>query len=176
MIGRPSLYSPELALVICGRLAEGETLRAICRDEAMPDRSTVFRWLADPDHAGFRDQYARAREVQADTWGDEILEIADDATFDVAEWTEKGPKLNSEFVRRSQLRVDARKWLMGKSQPRKYGDKVAVESSGPDGGPIKLEHDVAAITDATRARALHAFLAKAKAAAGAPPPAAPPPE
>ncbi len=45
--GRPSRYTPELAANFCRRLAEGETLRAICRDPAMPDKATVLRWLAD---------------------------------------------------------------------------------------------------------------------------------
>jgi terminase small subunit-like protein len=48
----------------------------------MPDMATVFRWLAR--HAEFRDQYARAREVQADYLAEEILEIADDGRND---WT-----------------------------------------------------------------------------------------
>ncbi len=45
--GRPSLYTEPLAAKICLRLAEGETLRSICRDGAMPDKATVLRWLAD---------------------------------------------------------------------------------------------------------------------------------
>ncbi len=56
-IGRPSLYTEALAAKICRRLAEGETLRAICRDTAMPDKATVLRWLADKKRADFRDQY-----------------------------------------------------------------------------------------------------------------------
>ncbi len=44
--GRPSLYTEALAADICRRLAEGETLRAICRDKAMPDKATVGETLA----------------------------------------------------------------------------------------------------------------------------------
>ncbi len=74
--GRPSLYTEALAAKICRRLAEGETLRANCRDKAMPDKATVLRWLADKKKADFRDQYALAREMQADALFDEALEIA----------------------------------------------------------------------------------------------------
>ncbi len=77
--GRPSLYTEALVAKICRRLAEGETLRAICRDEAMPDKATVLRWLGDKTKADFRDQCAHAREMQADALFDEALEIADDA-------------------------------------------------------------------------------------------------
>ncbi len=71
--GRPSLYTEALAAKICARLAEGETLRAICRDKAMPDKATVLRWLADKAKIDFRDQYVRAREMQADALFDEAL-------------------------------------------------------------------------------------------------------
>ena len=39
--GRPGLYTPELAREICERLAEGETLRSVCRDKHMPDERRV---------------------------------------------------------------------------------------------------------------------------------------
>src|SRR5436853_6196862 len=73
--GRPSDYTLETALEICARLADGQSLRAICRDEAMPDARTVFRWLEANE--SFRQQYARAREAQADALADEIVDIAD---------------------------------------------------------------------------------------------------
>lgn len=115
------------------RIADGESLRAICRDDHMPDKATVFRWLADD--ADLRDQYARARETQADSIFDEIIEIADDARND---WMERqGPdgqgvgwQLNGDHVQRSRLRIDARKWMAGKLRPKVYGDKVEHEHKG----------------------------------------------
>lgn len=41
VVGR---YSPELARGICARIAQGESLAAICRDRDMPPRSTVDAW------------------------------------------------------------------------------------------------------------------------------------
>ncbi len=127
--GRPSLYTDALAAEICRRLAEGETLRSVCRDKAMPDKATVLRWLADKKKADFREQYVYAREMQADALFDEALEIADDALGD---WTvdKDGKKVvDHENIQRSRLRVDTRKWAAGKMAPKKYGDKLDLGGS-----------------------------------------------
>ena len=127
--GRPSLYTEALAAKICRRLAEGETLRSVCRDKAMPDKATILRWLADKKKADFREQYVYAREMQADALFDEALEIADDASGDWS--TDKDGKkvLDHENIQRSRLRVDTRKWAAGKMAPKKYGDKLDLGGS-----------------------------------------------
>ena len=81
--GRPTLYTEALALEICRRIAERESLRKICADLDMPDKSTVLRWLGDQEQGAFRDQYACAREMQADALFDEALEIADETSEDL---------------------------------------------------------------------------------------------
>ena len=127
--GRPSLYTEALAAKICRQLAEGETLRSVCRDVAMPSKTTLLRWLADERNVDFRDQYAHAREMQADALFDEALEIADDVSGD---WTEDkdGKKvLDHENIQRSRLRVDTRKWAAGKLAPKRYGDKLDLGGS-----------------------------------------------
>jgi len=136
--GRPSDYSVEITSAICVRLGLGESLREICRDESMPDKSTVMRWLAA--HAEFRDQYAGAREAQADYYAEEIIEISDDGSND---WMERRRNdgsteevENHEVLARSRLRVDTRKWLMARMAPKKYGDKVTQEVTGADGAPL----------------------------------------
>lgn len=141
MTGRPSDFTQELADTICGRLAEGESLRAICETEGLPNKSTVFRWLAS--RTDFRDQYARARELQAETLVDEIIEISDDARNDYMANLGEGEetlayRLNGEHVQRSRLRVDSRKWFASKVAAKKYGDRVTQELSGPDGGPMEI--------------------------------------
>ena len=127
--GRPSLYTEALAAEICRRLAEGETLRSVCRDKAMPDKATILRWLADKKKADFREQYVYAREMQADALFDEALEIADDVSGDWS--TDKDGKkvLDHENIQRSRLRVDTRKWAAGKMAPKKYGDKLDLGGS-----------------------------------------------
>ena len=119
-------------------MADGESLRSVCRDENMPALSTVFRWLGE--HKEFQEQYARAREARADAMAEEILEISDDDSDDAITDPESGAtRLNTEFVARSRLKVDTRKWLMARMAPKVYGDKVSQEVSGPDGSAIKHE-------------------------------------
>jgi len=125
MQGRPSDYTDELADTICERIADGESLRAICREDGMPGKATVFRWLASNEV--FQDQYARARQAQADSLFDDVLEIVDDSRND---WMERngaddpGWALNGDHIQRTRLRVDARKWMAGKLRPKKYGEKL----------------------------------------------------
>src|SRR5277367_587457 len=118
-IGRPSLFTTELGDEICNRIADGESLRAICAEVEMPDKATVFRWLSAEGNKDFRNQYIRAREAQADSLVDDILLIADDARND---WMKRngenatGYQENGEVLRRSALRIDARngspaRWL-----------------------------------------------------------------
>lgn len=122
-MGRPSAFTPEAADTICERLSEGESLRAICRDDAMPSLSMVFRWLADERYADFRDQYARAREAQADKYADELVDIADE-----------GKSEDANIIR---LRMDARKWAASKIAPKKYGDKVDLNHGGQIDNPMR---------------------------------------
>lgn len=132
--GRPTDYTPDLAKVVCDRLASGESLRAICADDDMPGKTTVFSWLAS--NAEFRDQYAIAREAQAEFFADEIIEIADDTTGDfITKNTDNGPieVVDHEHIARSRLRVDARKWFASKVAPKKYGDRQTLEHTGKDG-------------------------------------------
>jgi hypothetical protein len=121
---------------ILERLVEGvpggdgkpASLAAVLRDakqrgEELPPVRTVFRWLER--HASFREAYARAREEQAEAIFDEILDVADDA-------------LDDSQSRR--VRIDARKWALGRMLPKRFGDRVAL--TGGDGGPLEIEHAV----------------------------------
>jgi hypothetical protein len=132
--GRPSIYSQELAATICERLIYGEGLRAICRDDDMPSISTVIDWIKNKDD--FSAQYARARELQAELLLDEILEIADDSSKDMVD-TGIGKVVDHEVIQRARLRVDTRKWAMGKMS-RKFNDKIIQEHTGANGGSIQV--------------------------------------
>lgn len=162
MIGRPSEFSQETADAICEKLADGESLRSICLADEMPAKSTVFKWLGQ--HSDFADQYARAREAQADTLADDIVDIADDGTND---WMKRQRDdgttedvLNHEHIARSKLRVDARKWVAAKLKPKKYGDKIDVTSGGD-----KLASD---IDPTARAVWLNAWANQVRGQAGEP--------
>ena len=134
-VGRPSDYNPEIATILCQRLAEGRSLNSISTDDDMPSKATVLRWLAI--HEPFRSQYADARVLQADAIFDECLDIVDDARNDWMERVNKNGETevvpNPEATARSRLRLDARKWMAGKLAPKKYGEKVTQELTGPNG-------------------------------------------
>jgi hypothetical protein len=143
--GRPSRYTEAIAVKICRRLAEGESLRKISKDTSMPDKTTVLRWLAAKENAEFRTQYAHAREMQADALFDEALEIADEASEDWTTAKDGTRVLDHEHVQRSRLRVDTRKWAAGKLAPKRYGDKL--QHTGDGGGPIRVRPDLSKLTD-----------------------------
>jgi hypothetical protein len=116
-MGRPSEFTPEMANAICERIADGESLRKICVGDGFPTKTTVFRWLAQQE--SFRAQYAHAREMQAETHLDGLVDLADEAT---------DPAL-------ARLQIDARKWAASKLAPKKYGDKLDLNH----GGALRIE-------------------------------------
>lgn len=130
-MGRPTKYSKGLVDTICKRLAKGESLLRICRDEEMPSRETVYQWLFDEEKEYFSDNYTKARNAQADVLFDELLDIADDGTNDYMERESRdGSVFNTvdhEHIARSRLRVDTRKWYLSKVLPKKYGEKLDVD-------------------------------------------------
>ncbi len=143
--GRPTLYTEALAAKICRRLAEGESLRGVCADKAMPAISTVMGWLFDGQHEDFSEQYARAREAQAEIRADEIVDIADDDTNDFTADEDGNLVADHEHIQRSRLRIDARKWIAAKLLPKRYGDKL--QHTGEGGGPIRVRPDLSKLTN-----------------------------
>lgn len=160
-MARPSDYTAELADDICERIAIGESLRGICGDDGMPHAGTVCRWLAR--HESFREQYARAREAQADALFDDILHIADTPVEGVKTKTKEDGSVETQtgdMIEHRRLQVDARKWMASKLQPKKYGDKITQEHTGANGGAIELS----TVTDTDRAKAMALLATKAQRA------------
>lgn len=107
-----------LADEICEHIGDGKSLRSFCEQEGRPSAPTVCRWLRMEETAWFAEQYARAREAQADALFNDILDIVDQA---------EDPQI-------ARLRMDARKWMAGKLRPKVYGEKVEL------GGKVDHEH------------------------------------
>ena len=147
LFGRPSIYNPELAAQICEHIAQGKSLRTIAEMEGTPHQATIMAWL-DGSHPDFSEQYARAREAQADKLAEETLLIADESSQDTYVDADGNVKTNTEAIQRSKLRVDTRKWLASKMAPKKYGDKVAI-GGADDLGPVQTV--TKEMTDAERA-------------------------
>ena len=135
-------YSSEMAEVICAEIITGRSLPDISRDPGMPHVRTIFRWLANQPE--FQRLYELACLSRTHALAEEIIAISDD---DSADWIEEPAKHGAGVVRRAdnaavqraRLKVDSRKWLLSKLQPRKYGDRVSAELTGANGGPIKRE-------------------------------------
>ena len=58
-----------------------------------------------------REQYARAREAEADNLAEDMLRIAD----------------NCHDAQKARVQIDTRKWLASKKNPKKFGDKLAQD-------------------------------------------------
>lgn len=127
MKGRPSKYTQELADHICTLIATTTKGVTAISKEVGINQETIYGWLKT--HEDFAKNYARAKEIQMDLMAQEILDISDDSSQDTIE-TEKGTIPNNEWINRSRLRVDTRKWLMSKLAPKKYGDKQTIEHDG----------------------------------------------
>lgn len=108
-------------------IEEGASLRSILRRDDMPNRNTFFEWLHESEEKS--NQYARACELRAEQIFEDILEIADETSGD-KKYTATGEVIDSEYVARSRIKIDARKWMLGKMNPKKYGDKIQQEHSG----------------------------------------------
>lgn len=136
--GRPSLYSKEIGDAICEGLISGRSLIAICDNDLMPTKATVYNWLIKASYADcpqnlkdFLDQYTRARVQQADALFDECIEIADEGRNDYYMKTGKGGQeyeaVNSEHIQRSKLRVDTRMIMAERLNPKKYRPQSAID-------------------------------------------------
>lgn len=96
---------------VLAAIAEGASLRTACKDLGFK-APTFLDWVkADKNLA---EQYAHARELQAEHYAEQIIEIAD-TTLDPV---------------KGRLQVDARKWIASKLLPKKYGDKLDLTTDG----------------------------------------------
>jgi terminase small subunit-like protein len=136
-VGRPTEFSPTVAARICEEIESGDSLVKVCSAEGMPNRSTVYDWLArqEPEFKAFADRYARAVESRAEKLAEEIISIADDDEGDYgykegADKDGEGAKLCilPDNIQRAKLRVDSRKWVASKLFPKKYGDFQRIEA------------------------------------------------
>jgi hypothetical protein len=116
-------YNPAIADEIASRIATGETLRAICREDGMPCWRTVYDWInSNPEFAA---RIAQARETGYDAIAEEAMAIADEPPPSTQFGTTDGGA-----VQHAKLRIETRLKLLAKWSPKKYGDKQQIEHSG----------------------------------------------
>lgn len=112
--GRPTLYSVEMAALICRRLAGGEALHRICAEPGMPANTTVVLWLRR--YPEFEELYGIARDAQSERMFDRVGEIAEAATPETAQV--------------AGVQIRAAQWQAAKLAPRKYGTRVEHNHDG----------------------------------------------
>lgn len=137
--GRPSKYTEEIGEAICLEIATTDKgLETICNeDDRFPSARTVYRWIIADE--SFCQKYARAKDMQTQILADQIIPIAD--TPKVGTKTVDKPTgietTTGDMIEHRKLQIDARKWLLGKLQPKKYGDKT-LHTGGDAEGPIQF--------------------------------------
>lgn len=130
------VWNPEQKAKACeeilAKVAKGASLNSICKngDDWIPPRKTFDMWC-DND-ADLSAKYARAREDRAEVIFEECIAIADSQEGDVI-LVDGVEQINHDFISRAKLRIDTRKWMIGKMQPKKYGDKLEIGGTGPGG-------------------------------------------
>jgi hypothetical protein len=134
--GRPTTYTLKAADEICERLADGEYLRVICRDEHMPSWRTVYGWMEARED--FSARIARARVMGRDAILEDTLIIADTQEEGVrTEKSESGVKeVREDMLGHRKLKIETRFKVLAKWDPKKYGEKV-THAGDPD-SPVAL--------------------------------------
>lgn len=114
--GRPSSYTPQIAQQICDGISSGKTIFDIIKKPGMPSKTTLLRWLSDPDNDEFRALHMRARQSQAWIHADLMWTIAKHA--------------NPKDAHAVRLRVDTLKWRCERFNRAAFGDVKQVNVSG----------------------------------------------
>ena len=126
-MGNPTTYTEALAEEIIAWVSEGKPLRAYCRQDDKPGKSTIADWRKA--HPEFDEAYKAARDEGFDALAEDCLSIADDAGDDFR-LGEKSVLADTDHIQRSKLRVWTRLQLLAKWDPRRYGDKLDLTHGG----------------------------------------------
>ncbi len=126
---------------VFNRVSNGEAIRTVLKDKNMPNTETFYKWL-DKDKSKTK-QYTRATDERADSIFEDMIDIADDQEGDVYIDKDGNEQTNHNINQRARLRVDTRKWMLGKLKPKKYGERQEIEHVITEKSPFKsLDLDV----------------------------------
>ena len=117
--------------LIFDRISNGDSVRKILNSDRdnknLPSRRVFNEWLSNDDQLST--QYAHACDVRAEQIFEDILQIADDQEKDFYTDDDGREFVNHNVINRARLRVDSRKWILSKLNPKKYSDKIQVDQS-----------------------------------------------
>jgi hypothetical protein len=129
--GRPTDYNEKIANDICEMIANGMSVNSICKRDDMPVYSTVTLWRRK--YPEFSANYDKAKQDCADLYAEEIIEIADNVTNDVALDVDGKPYIDGFAAQRAKIMIDSRKWVASKLKPKSWGDKQEIDHTSSDG-------------------------------------------
>lgn len=154
--GPKSIYTPELGYAICADICDMTVAKAL--DKNGVGKSAFFEWLNL--HPELAEAYARAREIRAEGYFEEIVSIPDNLTEDMMWKLADGSKVTSavyksmmpeekegaelefglttERIAKARLQTDARKFYVVKLLPKLYGDAVDVTHKGDKALPVEF--------------------------------------
>ena len=114
LLSMTEYYTPEqkeeIITEIFDRIAVGESIADICREEGKPTASNFYIWKDSKPE--WKERYARARELQAVHYVDKINKIARNC-----------PAVSDE-VQKARLEIDTLKWTASKMGPLRFGNTV----------------------------------------------------
>lgn len=133
-MARPTKCTQKIADAICTRLADGDSLRAICADEEMPEKSTVLLWVVngreiDGTDRQFSDQYHAARDAAGYSHADEALDMRN--------------MIYSGEIEPNAAKVilDALKWGAERMSPKRHSQRQEIDhtTGGDKLQPTRIE-------------------------------------
>lgn len=130
-------YSDHIAAEVLARMADGETLTNILKSECMPDNSTWLMWCRERPELALA--YNRAQQAMLRTWGDQLIEMADDSAGDYYKMRRKNGEIlvfQREHVERAKLRIATRWQLMQTLAPAVFGQGDKRTGGDPSGGAL----------------------------------------
>jgi hypothetical protein len=129
-------YSEVLAQEICERVAAGEFIINICKDEHMPNVRRFNQWLKTNDD--FKQLYNDSVSDRLNIFEDEVVTIPDEAAKDFDEITLKNGDtrevLDATKITGAKLRVEVRFRHLKAYRPQKWGEQTTLitKSEGED--------------------------------------------
>ena len=137
LVGRPTLYSEELADYIVDKVASSAVgLKQMCSDDdMMPDHSTVNLWRWK--YPEFSARYQLAKQHQTYLMGEDCEEIAKEVAY-ISDHN-GSQKVDPGFIASRRLIVDTKKWHASKLAPTIFGDRKAVEALQNENEQLKAE-------------------------------------
>lgn len=126
-MARPTVMTEEVTQEVCVRLAAGESLRSICRDEGMPALSTVMLAVVD-DRDGFRNSYMRAREAAGYSHADRIVDLVELLSEQAID-----PQI-------AKAMMDGLKWAAERMAPKNHSPRQSIDHTTA-GQPMQSMQD-----------------------------------